>query len=726
MTELVVVLFLSCVGLAAAAYLTRWLASPTASDEPLVATAKLVSAVAKGFVRRQSATVAALAAFFGGALFIAYGVRTPTEGVVGDLEAAVWLLLAFVSGVGGAVLQSELGARIGLAGGRRTAIAARHNVDATLQASFRTGAALALLASSLGLVAQGTLLLAITLHHGTVGDDVASAVVILPRVPYVVLGFALGASTAALFMQIAGGTFAKSADLGADLGARDAGLEDDSRENPATIANLAGDCANGASSTQVTAYAAAAVEDAACLLAGTAVYEGDPSLRSPLSLLLLPLLARAFALLGTVFATGVVRTDDREDPLSAIVRGVGVATVLHAVGVAGTVQWLLPERRLLVLGAFLVGATGALGIALWVHASTSSRFRGVRDVADAARSGPTLNVLAGLSSGVRTGLPVAALLVASVVGSVLLGSTLGDARGATLALITMLLGLLGTTTVLLALDGMATAVDAAFGFSTMTTGREQRDARGRLNVLDAAGAGQRATARVLATAAALVAVILLHEALPATSGGTSTGGLRAGAWLGATLGVCLVGWLMGRCVTGVLRCARRIVEEVRRQLRDRSPAADGRSAGIDHTPCSETATRFALRHMVIAGAQGVVFAILVTGGLHLLESEDKGQLSGGSVASLIVAATVAGVLGSLLSLGAGGAWGSAKKYIVTGAHGGRLHVDETGARAENPTFVASVVGDTVGDPFKDVAVPCVMILVRMLPIVALVLSPLIH
>jgi K(+)-stimulated pyrophosphate-energized sodium pump len=96
------------------------------------------------------------------------------------------------------------------------------------------------------------------------------------------------------------------------------------------------------------------------------------------------------------------------------------------------------------------------------------------------------------------------------------------------------------------------------------------------------------------------------------------------------------------------------------------------------------------------------------------------------VASLIVAATVAGVLGSLLSLGAGGAWGSAKKYIVTGAHGGRLHVDETGARAENPTFVASVVGDTVGDPLKDVAVPCVMILVRMLPIVALVLSPLVH
>jgi K(+)-stimulated pyrophosphate-energized sodium pump len=226
-----------------------------------------------------------------------------------------------------------------------------------------------------------------------------------------------------------------------------------------------------------------------------------------------------------------------------------------------------------------------------------------------------------------------------------------------------------------------------------------------------------------------VVVILLHEVLPAAAsqaGGAAPDRLRAGVWIGATLGVGLVGWLTGRCVTGVLRCSRRIVEEVRRQLRDRSPSTDGRSAEVDHTPCSETATRFALRHMVIAGAQALVFAVAVIGGLHLLESEDMGRLSGGSVASLIVAATVAGVLGSLLSLGAGGAWGSAKKYIVTGAHGGRLHVDETGARAENPTFVASVVGDTVGDPLKDVAVPCVMILVRMLPIVALVLSPLVH
>jgi K(+)-stimulated pyrophosphate-energized sodium pump len=130
--------------------------------------------------------------------------------------------------------------------------------------------------------------------------------------------------------------------------------------------------------------------------------------------------------------------------------------------------------------------------------------------------------------------------------------------------------------------------------------------------------------------------------------------------------------------------------------------------------------------MVLAGSQALVLLIALLVGLHLARGDGSGFAAGGAVLSLIMTATVTGVVSALLAFGAGGAWGSAKKYIVTGAHGGRLHVDETGARAENPTFVASVIGDTVGDPFKDVAVPCVIVLIRLLPIVALVLLPLIH
>jgi K(+)-stimulated pyrophosphate-energized sodium pump len=127
--------------------------------------------------------------------------------------------------------------------------------------------------------------------------------------------------------------------------------------------------------------------------------------------------------------------------------------------------------------------------------------------------------------------------------------------------------------------------------------------------------------------------------------------------------------------------------------------------------------------MVLLGLGAIIGPVILIVGLRLWESEDKGRAVG-SVASLIVAATVAGVLGALFAIGAGGVWGNAKKYIVTGAHGGRLLVDETGARAENPTFVASVIGDTVGDPLKDVAVPVILVFVQMLPLLALVLLPL--
>jgi K(+)-stimulated pyrophosphate-energized sodium pump len=732
MTELVVVLFLAIIGLSTAAYLVRWLLSFGSPDNALLSAASLVRDVAEGFARRQSATLAALAALFGGALFVAYGLRTPSAEQVGGLETAVWLVLSFGVGVLGAIAAAEIGTFIGVRGAIRTAAASRRNVDAALRSSFRSGAALSLLSASIGTVSLAALILAVIAFHGGVGQGLASAVNIIPRIPFLLLGYALGATTMALFGQIAGGTFAKSADIGADVGARDAGLDDDAKDNPAAVANLAGDCANGAASSHVTAYAAAAAEDSAAMLAVTLVYAADLSLRSPLSLILLPLLSRSFSILGTVFAAVVVRTDDREDPFAAVLRGLTVATLLQAVGLAGAVQWLLPERRVLMFGASAIGIGLAAVIVVWVYVSSSSRFRAVRDVAEAARVGPTLNVLAGISNGLRMGLPIAAALTLGIGASHALGVYLYGRSGGTLALVATLSGLVGTMTFLMALDGMATVVDAASGLVAMTSEADRRDARGRLSVLDAAGAAQRIAARIVGTGGALLSGVLLCEVLrqEADRLHSALGELRldVGVWVGAMLGIGLTGWLAGRCLTGVLRSSRRIVEEVRRQLRDRSPAeADGPLLGsVDHRPCSESATRHALRHMVLAGSQALVLLIALLVGLHLARGDGSGFAAGGAVLSLIMTATVTGVVSALLAFGAGGAWGSAKKYIVTGAHGGRLHVDETGARAENPTFVASVIGDTVGDPFKDVAVPCVIVLIRLLPIVALVLLPLIH
>lgn len=741
MTELVVVLFLSVLGIAVAAYLVRWLLALPAGDAEMSRVTTLVRETAETFSRRQSGTMAALGALFGGALFVAYGLRTSKADPVNGLELGVWLLISFGIGATSTIALGQAATFLATRGAMRTAGAARRSVDAALRASLRAGTATALLSSALSTLTVAALYLAVLAYHGALGDQPAQALAVAPHVPLLLLGHALGASFIALLGQLSGGIFAKGADIGADVGARDVGLDDDDADNPAAVANLAGDCAGSGASHATSAFAGAAVEDAAAMLALAIVYSQDVALRSPSSILLLPLLSRAFAIVGTAFGALIVRTDDRENPQSSLIRGLLVATVLHAVGLVGAVEWLLPERRVAILGGAALGLGAAAFIVPWIHYVTLPRFRAVRDVADASRGGSTLGLLAGLGQGLAGGIWPVAVLGAAVLGADALGRTHGGPAGELLAVAGMLIGLIGAGTYLLALECASTAVDAASGIVAMTVGRDRRDVLGRLVLLDASGPSHRAASRALGACAAVPAGYLALRVLELEWGRRAVDDEAAAllgtprpdallSWAGALMGGLLVAWLLSRSILAVLRSARRILEEVRRQLRDRPAFEDpARRSGpspvsVDYGPCNELAARYALRQMILPGLVAVVAPVALIVGLRLLESEAKGRAAVGSVASLIVAATVAGVLGALFAAGAGGAWGNAKKYIVTGAHGGRLLVDETGARAENPTFVASVVGDTVGDPLKDVAIPFVLVLVKMLPVLALVLLPL--
>lgn len=741
MTELVVVLLLSVLGIGVSAYVLRWLLALPTGDAEMNRVASLIREASEAFSRRLSGTTAALSALVGGALFLAYGLRTSVADAVSGLELGVWLLVSFALGSAGTIAIGEVSTFVATRGAVRTASAARRSVDATLRASLRTGAATALFATALSTATMGGLYLAVLAYHGALGAEPSRSLAIVPHIPILLIGHALGASFSALLSQIAGGTFAKGADIGADIGARDVGIEDDDPDNPAVVANLAGDCVAGAASSATSAFAQASVVDAAAMLGLALVYSRDTGLRSPLAILLLPLLSRSFSLLGTSFGALIVRTDDRENPLAPLVRGLLIAAVLHTVGLVGAIEWLLPDRRAPLLAGALIGVGVAAAVVGWAHYVTTSRFQPVRDVAEAFRGGPTLGLLAGLGHGLgSTAWPLLALFVGAL-SARYLGQVSGSPSGELLALAGLLVGLVGASPFLLALEASAAAVDAASGIVTMTVGRDRPDVRGRLLVLDGYGASHRAEARAIAACTALPATaIVLEVTLAEWARRTATDppappfGFGAPLTLvfGAVLGGLLVIWIMSRVVLGVLRSARRILEEVRRQLRDRTgflahekgeTARTGQS--IDYGPCCEMASRYGLRLMALLGLVTIVAPVVLIVGLRLWESEDKGRAVGGSVASLIVAATVVGVLGALFAIGAGGVWGNAKKYIVTGAHGGRLLVDETGARAENPTFVASVIGDTVGDPLKDVAVPVVLVFVQMLPLLALALLPLI-
>ncbi|NUP07325.1 MAG: sodium-translocating pyrophosphatase [Polyangiaceae bacterium] len=748
MTELVVVLFLSVVGLGVAAYLVRWLVALPAGDGDMNRVAGLVRDAAETFSRRQSGTMAALGALVGGTLFLAYGLRASVGDPVNGLELGVWVVVSFGIGATSAILLGQAATHLATRGAVRTASAARRSIDAALRASTRAGTAMSLLSGALSTLTIASLYLAVLAYHGALGSEPARALSVVPHVPLLLVGHALGSSFAAMLGQLSGGTYAKAADIGADVGARDAGLDDDDAENPAVVANLAGDCAGACASGATTAYAGAALEDSAAMLALSLVYAADETVRSPFAILLVPLLSRAFSILGTAFGAIIVRTDDREDPQSSLLRGLIVAMIMHGVGLAGAIEWLLPSRRVPLLGGAAIGLVAGAAIVPWTNLTTAARFGAVREVADASRGGPTLGLLAGVGQALSNSVWPVIVLGGAIVGADTIGRTYGGPHGELLGVAGLLVGLVGASTFLLALECAASVVDAASGVVAMTVGRDRLDVRGRLLVLDAWGTSHRAASRALGACAALPATyLLLHVVDREWSRRVAERAIAEGTALvapgpqsffdtglpmlaGILLGGILVAWLLARTVLGVLRSSRRILEEVRRQLRDR-PAPDDPARSkdaaprpVDYGPCLEIATRYALRQMVLPGLLAVALPIVLIAGLRLLESKDKGQSAVGSVATLMMAATVAVVLGALFAASAGGAWGNAKKYIVTGAHGGRLLVDETGARAENPTFVASVVGDTVGDPLKDVAIPFVLVLVKMLPVLALVLLPL--
>ena len=226
---------------------------------------------------------------------------------------------------------------------------------------------------------------------------------------------------------------------------------------------------------------------------------------------------------------------------------------------------------------------------------------------------------------------------------------------------------------------------------------------------------------------------------------TPTVGDRLGApeiYFAGLFGILLVFWFSSRCIAGVTRSARRLIDEVRRQLRDRPQnggksdvrgrapsgsteglARSGRAYVPDHETLVDMALRMSLREMLVPSLVATVAPVAVGLALRLARTEDNRAVAADSVAALVVAATIAGVLGSLLLGNAGGAWDNAKKYIVTGAHGGRYLVDETGSRVDNPTYSAALVGDAVGDPLKDTAGPALHVLAKMLNVISLVFLP---
>lgn len=742
MTELLVVLGLSLLGLVLAAHAARSVMSAPVGTAEMNRAANLVREAAEGFARAQSGVTAALSALFGGGLFLAFGLRTakPSD-PISALELGVWTTISFAVGAASTILLGQLTTTLTARSAVRVASAAQRTLDESLRLALRTGSATALLTGATSSLGLSALVLAILVQRGVLGPNAGAAMSVVPKLPLLIAGHALGACFAAMFGQLSGGAFAAGADVGADVGGREAGLSDDSPDNPAVVVDLAGDCAGEAANRCTAGFAAAAVADLAAMSAGALAYAANPALPSALALVALPLVARGFGVVGSAFGALVVRTDERESAAAPLYRGAAISIAMHAFGLAGAAKWLLPNHWDLVAACGAVGLLGAL-LVLWsVRRAAAAASPAVRQLAESSRGGPTHSVLGGLRLGLDLAAGAALIAIATGVGADALAVHLGGPSAVPLGVGAAVLGFVGCSTYLLAIDVSSAQADLALGLVRMTVGADRPEVGGRLLLLDVDGTAHRAMTRAHAAAVAALAGVLLVRALEgeAERRGLAPSGVRPLALaVAVTGGLGLVAWTAARATAGAARGARRVLEEVRRQLRDRAPMGAEeepaarrpsmvpvRPRSPDYLPCVEMSSRFALRQALLPSLLAAGLPLAVVLALRLGSDGDKGSVVG-SVAAFAVTTIVAGVFVTLATSSAGAAFSNAKKYIVTGAHGGRLLVDESGARAENPTYHAIVVGDTVGDPLKGAAAPALLLLSLLVPALFLVLLPFLH
>jgi len=731
MTELALIVAVALLGLAFVAYLARWVMLRPVGDADMAQIANQIRVTVEGFYRKQSRTIAAVSAVLGGAIFLAYGLlrRAMDVDPVPALELGVWLTISFALGVACSLSIGQVTTWIAARANVRVASGVRRSLDLALQIAIRGGAVSGLFVTSAALLVSGGLFAAVFATKGGLGSEPGEALRLAPSIPLMIAGLPLGASFAALLAQFGGGVFGKAADLGADLASKEMGLGEDDPQNAATIVDLAGDVVADGVGRSTGVFESVVAEVLGAMLVASMVFRKNASLPSALAILLFPLVTRAFGVLAAMFGVMVVQTDDREDPLNALGRGLYVTAILHLVGTAGAAKWLLGPHWTLFFACAVLGIVSAIVFFHVTQYYTEHRHRPVRELAEASRAGPTFAVLHGMAAGLEGAL-VPFLLVAAVgVAAYVLGSRSALEAGGLFGTAVATMGMLGTAGYVLSMDAFGPIVDNTGGIVELTVARDRPDVRGRTVVLDAVGNTVKTlTKSYSAGAAALGSLLLVAGCLDeARTRATLLGKKVAAAgsftlgpeiFVGALLGVLLVLWLASRSILGVVRPARRVLDEVRRQLKD-TPLG----YAPDHEACVEMVSRAALGHMILPAVVAAGTPIAVGLALRFARTEDNPLVAVDSVAALVMAGTVAGVLGSLVLGNAGGAWDNAKKYIATGAHGGRHLVDEAGARVDNPTYSAALVGDAVGDPLKDATSPAMHVLVKMLPVVSIVFLP---
>jgi len=534
--------------------------------------------------------------------------------------------------------------------------------------------------------------------------------------PFTIVGFGFGASFVALFAQLGGGIYTKAADLGADLvGKIEAGIPEDDPRNAAVVADLVGDNVGDCAGRGADLFESTAAENIGAMILGVAIFAATGNVLW----ILFPLVVRAFGLIASVIGILSVRGRDEGDPMGSLTLASYIVTGISIAFMWFTTQQMLNERGG-GMWFFLAGTIGILTSQVFVYITryyTSGSSRPVQEIAQAAKTGPATTIISGTAVGYETTAPSVIAIAIALFGSYWAGlqweAATGLPHGGIYGTAVATMGMLMSAAFILAMDTFGPITDNAAGVATMA--RAEHAVRQRLERLDAAGNTTKALTKGYAVASAALAAFLLFSAYldrvaQLTGKPFDTVNLaKVEVFIGGLLGAMLVYIFSSLAIRAVGRSGAAIIEEVRRQFREH-PGIMAGTEEPDYARVVDITTASALRNMIPPGLLAVGAPILV--GI-VLKAEAE--------AAMLMVGTMAGVILATVLNNGGGAWDNAKKYIELG----ELKDDAGNVIGKGtPAHAAAVVGDTVGDPFKDTAGPSLHVLVKLLSTITLVLAPL--
>jgi K(+)-stimulated pyrophosphate-energized sodium pump len=704
---ILLVIAISCFSLLFAVYLARYVLQHEMGTDKMQEISNAIKEGAEAFLSRQNRTIILLAAVLAVLIFFLYGfVRTPSPAdPVPPLQMAFWTTFSFVLGALCSVIAGYIGMWVSIRANIRTAAAVRSSLNEGLRVAMRGGAVSGLFVVAMSLLGVGGLYALLD----SLGLDPQ-------KIPFTIVGYGFGASFVALFAQLGGGIYTKAADVGADLvGKVEAGIPEDDPRNPAVIADLVGDNVGDCAGRGADLFESTAAENIGAMILGVGLFP-----YFGLKGILFPLVARAFGLIASIIGIVIVKCREDQDPMSALNRGYYVTSFLAIVGFFIATQWLLavdptahPEATSAWFYFFLCGVIGIAMAQAFVYITqyyTEYKYRPVKTIAEASQTGPATNIIAGIAVGLEcTALPVIVISMA-IIASYYLGNMSGVAHAGLFGTAVATMGMLGTAAYILAMDTFGPITDNAGGIIEMSG--QPEEVRHKTDRLDAVGNTTKALTKGYAIGSAALAAFLLFSAYldeVAHYGSKleSVNIAKPEVFVGGLLGAMLVFLFSALAIRAVGKAAYYVINEVRRQFRENPNILKG-TAKPDYRKCVDIVTVGALKQMILPGvlAVGMPVAVGIVFRLFGIGAE--------VVAAFLMVGTIAGILMATFLNNSGGAWDNAKKFIESGQYGGK------GSDAHK----AAVVGDTLGDPFKDTAGPSLHVLIKLLATITLVLAPL--